>query len=72
MLYFGQYNTEVSEIKKKKGLKREQILDKNIRLNPEDRPCPNFDQTGITLQKCANSKEMGMRVVDDCAEAHEM
>ncbi len=62
----------MSDIKKKKRLKREQILDLDLTLNPQDRPCPNFDQTSITFQQCADRDKMGVRVVDDCAEAHEM
>ena len=44
----------------------------NIRLDPEDRICPKFDHTSIALFPVADREEMGVRVVDDCAEEHIM
>lgn len=44
----------------------------NPRLDPEDRLCPKFDSTSIAMFPVADSKEMGMRVLDDCAEEHIM
>ncbi len=43
-----------------------------FRLNPERRLCPKFDQTGIAKFRVAKPKDMGMRVLDDCAEEHIM
>lgn len=42
----------------------------SIRVNPEERLCPKFDQTGIALFPVADREEMGVRMVDDCAEEH--
>jgi hypothetical protein len=44
----------------------------NPRIDPEDRLCPKFDSTGIALFTVSDSKDMGMRVLDDCAEEHIM
>lgn len=52
--------------KKKKG------KESNIRLNPEERICPKFDETSVALFPVAAPGEMGMRVLDDCAEEHIM
>ncbi len=43
-----------------------------IRLDPEARLCPKFDETGIAMFPVADPKDMGMRVLDDCAEEHIM
>jgi len=42
------------------------------RVNPEETICPIYDQTGIRMFSVAAPEEMGMRVVDDCAEDHIM
>ena len=39
-------------------------------LNPEQRLCPIFDSTGIRKFRVADRTEMGVRVVDNCAEEH--
>ncbi len=44
----------------------------NVRLDPESRLCPKFDETGIAMFRVAEPGEMGMRVLDDCAEEHIM
>lgn len=44
----------------------------NIRLNPEKRICPMFDSTGIKKFAAPAMGEMGVRVLDDCAEEHMM
>lgn len=44
----------------------------DLRLNPEARLCPKFDQTSIALFPVADREEMGVRVVDNCAEEHIM
>lgn len=46
--------------------------DLDLRINPEDRICPKFDSTSIALFPVATREEMGVRVVDDCAEEHIM
>lgn len=55
--------------KKKKTKQSSKI---NTRLDPESRICPKFDSTGIALFPVAHRDEMGVRVVDDCAEEHIM
>ena len=44
----------------------------NLRLNPERRLCAKFDSRSIATFRVASSKEMGFRVVDNCAEEHIM
>ena len=55
---------EVIMMKKKKT--------EELRLNPEERVCPKFDQTAIAMFPVADPDDMGMRVLDDCAEEHIM
>lgn len=43
-----------------------------IRIDPEQRLCSKFDSTGIAKFRVADRDEMGVRVVDDCAEEHIM
>jgi len=43
-----------------------------LRLNPETRYCPKFDATSTAMFPVANSEDMGVRVIDDCAEEHIM
>ena len=40
----------------------------DLRLDPEARLCPIFDCTGIKLFAAPDPGEMGMRVLDNCAE----
>lgn len=44
----------------------------NIRLDPEKRLCAKFDAVSIAKFPVASEKEMGVRVVDNCAEEHIM
>jgi len=44
----------------------------NIRIAPEQRLCSEFDHTSIALFPVADQEEMGIRVLDDCAEEHIM
>ena len=44
----------------------------NIRLDPEQRLCPKFDFASIATFPVAPEGAMGVRVVDDCAEEHQM
>ena len=41
-----------------------------IRLNPEERLCPEFDSTGIKLFAAPDREEMGVRVLDNFPEEH--
>lgn len=43
----------------------------NLRLNPESRVCPQFNEFSLKEFEMPNSK-MGVRVVDNCAEEHQM
>ena len=42
----------------------------DLRLDPTARICAKFDETSIALFPVAKPGEMGMRVVDNCAEEH--
>ena len=44
----------------------------DLRLNPQLRLCAKFDETTIAKFPVAAPKEMGMRVLDNCAEEHIM
>lgn len=44
----------------------------DLRIEPEKRLCPKFDEKSIALFPVAKPKEMGVRVVDNCAEEHIM
>ena len=44
----------------------------DICLDPSTRICPKFDKTGIALFPVADIGEMGVRVLDNCAEEHTM
>lgn len=46
--------------------------DLEIRINPENRICPKFNQQSIAAFPIAKPDEMGVRVQDDCAEEHIM
>ena len=44
----------------------------DLRLDPEQRVTPSFDSTGIKLFRAPEQDEMGVRVLDNCAEEHQM
>lgn len=44
----------------------------DLRLNPQERICPKFDEESIALFRVAHPEDMGVRVVDNCAEEHIM
>ena len=46
------------------------VLD--LRLDPEARLCPAFDSVSIKKFAAPDAGEMGMRVLDNCAEEHIM
>ena len=46
--------------------------DDPICVNPEAELCPKFDEKSIALFPVAGIDEMGVRVVDNCAEEHRM
>lgn len=47
-------------------------IGEDLRLNPDERLCPKFDYTSIALFPVADQEEMGVRVIDNCAEEHIM
>ena len=53
-------------------MKRKRQEPPELRLEPDKRLCPKFDETGIARFPVARREEMGVRVVDDCAEEHIM
>ena len=48
--------------------RHQQRLCEDLRLDPEARLCPAFDCTSIKLFAAPDAGEMGMRVLDNCAE----
>lgn len=58
--------------KQKKTQKTETRETADFRLEPEKRMCPKFDNTSIALFPVSDRGEMGVRVLDNCAEEHMM
>ena len=60
---------------KSKKLSRSQILDKNLRLDPQEQLCAIYDSTGIKMfeapHPASEPEGMGFRVLDNCAEDNE-
>lgn len=52
--------------------KRPERHGEDLRLNPQLRLCPKFDADSIAEFPVASPGEMGVRVVDNCAEEHIM
>lgn len=48
--------------------RHQQRITEDLRLDPEARLCPAFDCTSIKLFAAPDADEMGMRVLDNCAE----
>lgn len=44
----------------------------DLRINPQQRLCAKFDNVSIAEFPVASRKEMGVRVLDNCAEEHIM
>jgi hypothetical protein len=44
----------------------------DLRLDPEARLCPAFDSVSVKKFAAPDPGEMGMRVLDNCAEEHQM
>lgn len=44
----------------------------DLRLNPQKRLCPLYDDESIRRIPVPSREEMGVRVVDNCAEEHIM
>ena len=41
-----------------------------IRLDPEERMCPEFDSTSIKLFEVPDKEKMGFRILDNFPEEH--
>ncbi len=54
--------------KKKKG--RGEAAD-DLRISPEQRLCPRFDAVSIKTFEAPDRNDMGMRVLDNCAEENQ-
>lgn len=52
--------------------KKEPKPQQDLRLQPDRRLCPKFDEKSIARFPTAPREEMGVRVVDNCAEEHIM
>jgi hypothetical protein len=52
--------------------KKRKIGTEDLRLNPEARLCPAFDAVSIKKFAAPDHGEMGVRVLDNCAEEHMM
>lgn len=57
---------------KKPARRRPKVDFPNVRLDPEARLCPKYDAVSIKSFPMAQPGEMGMRVLDNCAEEHMM
>lgn len=51
---------------------KKKVETEDLRLNPEKRLCPVFDETSVKLFPAPDRGEMGVRVLDNCAEEHIM
>lgn len=64
--FFGKTND-------KGGMKvKKKVETEDLRLDPEKRLCPQFDATSIKHFSAPDRGEMGVRVLDNCAEEHIM
>lgn len=50
----------------------QKVKTEDLRLNPESRLCPIFDEVSIKRFAAPDREEMGVRVLDNCAEEHIM
>jgi hypothetical protein len=51
---------------------KKKVKTEDLRLNPEKRLCPAFDSASIKLFPAPDRGDMGVRVLDNCAEEHIM
>ena len=61
----GHTGWEVIDLEEKR---HQQRTVEDLRLDPQARLCPIFDCTSIKLFAAPDPGEMGMRVLDNCAE----
>ncbi|HIT35035.1 MAG TPA: hypothetical protein IAC31_10515 [Candidatus Faecousia intestinigallinarum] len=50
-------------------MKKQKNIPADLRLEPEKRLCPKFDEKSLALFP-ASDEIMGVQVVDNCAEEH--
>ena len=55
-----------------KGKNKQKKSMENLRLDLEEQLCPKFDSASIAKFRVAEPEDMGVRVVDNCAEEHIM
>lgn len=51
---------------------KKNVKTEDLRLDPEKRLCPAFDATSVKRFPAPDREEMGVRVLDNCAEEHIM
>lgn len=56
----------------KMAKKKKHVQTEDLRLNPEARMCPAFDAVSIKKFAAPDYGEIGVRVLDNCAEEHMM
>ena len=59
----------MAEVNDMKKIKKE---NEDLRLDPEARLCPAFDAVSVKKFPAPDREEMGVAVVDNCAEEHIM
>lgn len=52
--------------------RKKKPVTEDLRLSPEKRLCPEFDAVSIKKFSAPDRDEMGVRVLDNCAEEHIM
>ena len=52
--------------------RHQQRQTEDLRLDPESRLCPMFDAVSIKKFAAPAREDMGVRVLDNCAEEHQM
>lgn len=67
----GIHSSAVQTLPQGESMKEKQKT-ADLRIDPQKRLCPKFDETSIALFPVAKPDEMGMRVLDNCAEEHIM
>ena len=65
------YCQGVMSVSEQKKVKRRNTVE-DLRISPELRLCPKFDSVSIADFPVAPRGEMGVRVLDNCAEEHIM
>lgn len=53
-------------------MEKENLKMEDLRLDPSQRLCANFDEQSIAKFPVASPQRMGFRVIDNCAEEHIM